>query len=159
MYTFPRTLSAVFGRTIHRNGYIELCKPANVNIIKEWLSENNQSLSDGAVVIQSSCGQVWPYPALLHGRGNWTAIDLLFALPDVPMTFMEEINGEAYRVQITNVYEQKDIPQNLARKSLKSKSLMKLQLLGGESEDYIRQFNLEMKNEENNFISTFSSTH
>lgn len=128
MYTLPRTLSTVFGRKIHRNGYIESCKPVSVTIFREWINENNQFLPEGAVVIQSSCGQVWPYPALLHGRGNWSAVDLLFALPDVPMTFMEEINGEAYRVQITNVYEQKDMPRAVSTRhpSLKSKSLMKM---------------------------------
>jgi hypothetical protein len=123
MYTLPRTLSSVFGRRIHRNGYMETCKPSPVSIFKEWIIENNQFLPEGSVVIQSSCGQVWPYPALLHGRGNWSAIDLLFALPDVPMTFMEEINGEAYRVQITNVYEQKDVPRSQSgRLSITNKS-------------------------------------
>lgn len=128
MYTLPRVLSAVFGRRIHRNGYIELSKPSPVSIFKEWFDENNQCLPDGAVVIQSSSGQVWPYPALLYGRGNWSAVDLLFTLPDVPMTFMEEINGEAYRVQITNVYQVKDIPKNIVHRSLsmRSKSFMKL---------------------------------
>lgn len=128
MYTLPRALSAVFGRRIHRNGYIELCKPSSVSIFKDWLTENYQLLPEGSVVIQSSCGQVWPYPALLYGRGNWSAVDLLFSLPDVPMTFMEEINGEAYRVQVTNVYESKEIPKYNKQPStnFKSKSFMNL---------------------------------
>jgi starch synthase len=112
MYTLPRALSAVFGRRIHRNGYIEKCQPVSVSIFKEMLEENDEHLPEGAIVIQSSCGQVWPYPALLYGRGNWSAVDLLFTLPDVPMTFMEEINGEAYRLQITNVYEHREVPKN-----------------------------------------------
>ena len=128
MYTLPRALSAVFGRRIHRNGYIELCKPSPVSIFKEWLTENYQLLPEGSLVIQSSCGQVWPYPALLYGRGNWSAVDLLFSLPDVPMTFMDEINGEAYRVQITNVYESKDFPKaNKLPSNYKSKSFMNLE--------------------------------
>ena len=53
----------------------------------------------------------------------WSAVDLLFSLPDVPMTFMDEINGEAYRVQITNVYESKDFPKpNKLPSNFKSKS-------------------------------------
>jgi hypothetical protein len=43
----------------------------------------------------------------LYGRGNWSGVDLLFALLDIPMTFMDEIDGEAYRIKITNVYESK----------------------------------------------------
>jgi len=98
-----------------------------VNIFKEYLEENNQFLPEGSVIVQSSSGQVWPYPALLYGRGNWPAIDLLFTLPDVPMTFLNEIDGEAYRLKVTNVYEQKDVPK--PDKALpRSKSLKKLEM-------------------------------
>lgn len=121
MYSLPRGLSSVFGRRIHRNGYIETSEPANVGILKEFLNEDNKLLPEGGVIIQSSSGQVWPYPALLYGRGNWSAIDLLFTLNYIPMTFMEEINGEAYRVQIANVYEQKELPKFVSSLS-KSKS-------------------------------------
>ena len=71
---------------------------------------------------------------MLYGRGNWSAIDLLFSLPDVPMTFMNEIDGEAYRVQITNVYTSKDVKSSEDnsnnnqgnRLKSRSKSLMRL---------------------------------
>jgi hypothetical protein len=125
MYTLPRALSSVFGRRIHRNGYIETAKPSSVNVFKEMLEENNQYLPEGGIVIQSSSGQVWPYPALLYGRGNWSAVDLLFTLPDIPMTFMDEINGQAYRVQITNVYEHREVPKNLME-AKRSKSFVSL---------------------------------
>lgn len=127
MYTLPRALSSVFGRRIHRNGYIENCKPEPVSIIKDWLEENNEFLPEGALTIQSSCGQVWPYPALLYGRGNWSAIDLLFSLTDIPMTFMDEIEGEAYRVKITNVYSSKDLPKRSSGVGIKSKSYASLE--------------------------------
>ena len=126
MYTLPRALSSVFGRKIHRNGYVENCKPEPVSIIKDWLEENNQFLPEGALTIQSSCGQVWPYPALLYGRGNWSAIDLLFSLPDIPMTFMDEIEGEAFRVKITNVYSSKELPKRISGNAIKSKSFVLL---------------------------------
>jgi hypothetical protein len=91
------------------------------------LEENNQFLPDGAITIQGSCGQVWPYPALLYGRGNWCAIDLLFALPDIPMTFMDEIEGEAYRVKITNVYSSKELPKRSSNLGLRSRSFLSLE--------------------------------
>ena len=113
---------------------MESVPPENVSIIKEWFEENYQNLPEGAILVQSSSGQVWPYPALLYGRGNWSAIDLLFTLPDIPMTFMNEIDGEAYRVQITNVYTSKEIKNNEDnsnnqgnnRLKSRSKSLLKL---------------------------------
>ena len=132
MYTLPIIICQMLGKKILRDGKMETVPPENVSIIKDWYKENYQSLPYGAMLVQSSSGQVWPYPALLYGIGNWSAIDLLFSLPDIPMTFMGEIDGEAYRVQITNVYEKKDLqdPQESSTdtSSLKSrsKSLMKL---------------------------------
>jgi len=132
MYTLPVIICQMLGKKILHNGNMEQVPPENVSIIKEWYKENYQNLPEGAILVQSSSGQVWPYPALLYGRGNWSAIDLLFTLPDVPMTFMNEIDGEAYRVQITNVYTSKDNkPEENStlqsnRLKSRSKSLMKL---------------------------------
>ena len=130
MYTLPVILSQMLGKKILHNGNIESVQPENISIIKEWYEENYKNLPEGAILVQSSSGQVWPYPALLYGKGNWSAVDLLFTLPDVPMTFMNEINGEAYRVQITNVYTSKEnknegIPNNDRNRLSRSKSLMK----------------------------------
>ena len=108
MYTLPIIICQMLGKKISHNGNMESVPPENVSIIKEWYKENYNNLPEGSILVQSSSGQVWPYPALLYGRGNWSAIDLLFTLPDVPMTFMNEIDGEAYRVQITNVYTSKE---------------------------------------------------
>ena len=132
MYTLPVIICQMLGKKILHNGNMEQVPPENVSIIKEWYKENYQNLPEGAILVQSSSGQVWPYPALLYGRGNWSAIDLLFTLPDIPMTFMNEIDGEAYRVQITNVYTSKEnkTEENTAlqgnRLKSRSKSLMRL---------------------------------
>ena len=131
MYTLPVLICQMLGKKILHNGNMESVPPENVSIIKEWYKENYQNLPEGAILIQSSSGQSWPYPALLYGRGNWSAIDLLFTLPDIPMTFMNEIDGEAYRVQITNVYSSKEKSSdnsnnNGGRLKSRSKSLMKL---------------------------------
>ena len=129
LYTLPIILCEVLGKKIQRDGRIDSVPPTDISLIKEWYNENYKELPEGALLIQSSSGQVWPYPALLYGRGNWSAVDLLFCLPDIPMTFMNEIDGEAYRVQITNVYESKENKQNEnqgGRLKTRSKSLLKL---------------------------------
>ena len=132
MYTLPVIICQMLGKKIKHNGNMESVAPENVSIIKEWYKENYQNLPEGAILVQSSSGQVWPYPALLYGKGNWSAIDLLFTLPDIPMTFMNEIDGEAYRVQITNVYTSKENKNEESstnqgnRLKSRSKSLMKL---------------------------------
>lgn len=116
-------------KKIQRDGRIDSVSPSDISLIKDWYNENYKDLPEGALIVQSTSGQVWPYPALLYGRGNWSAVDLLFSLPDLPMTFMDEIDGEAYRVQITNVYESKDNKSNDitgGRLKTRSKSLLKL---------------------------------
>ena len=129
LYTLPIILCEVLGKKIQRDGRIDSVSPSDISLIKDWYNENYKDLPEGALLVQSSSGQVWPYPALLYGRGNWSAVDLLFSLPDLPMTFMDEIDGEAYRVQITNVYESKDNKSNDitgGRLKTRSKSLLKL---------------------------------
>ena len=129
LYTLPIILCEVMGKKIQRDGRIDSTSPSDISLIKDWYNENYKDLPKGALLVQSSSGQVWPYPALLYGRGNWSAVDLLFSLPDIPMTFMDEIDGEAYRVQITNVYESKDNKSNDnsgGRLKTRSKSLLKL---------------------------------
>ena len=132
MYTLPMIISEILGKKIQRDGKIEKTRQKDVSIIKAWYDDNYQNLPEGALLVQSSSGQIWPYPALLYGRGNWAAVDLLFSLPDIPMTFMNEIDGEAYRVKIVNVYESKEKPQgsssttNLLSSKKRSKSLMRL---------------------------------
>ncbi len=129
LYTLPIILCEVLGKKIQRDGRIDSVPPTDITLIKEWYNENYKELPEGALLIQSSSGQVWPYPSLLYGRGNWSAVDLLFSLPDIPMTFMDEIDGEAYRVQITNVYESKENKQSEnqgGRLRTRSKSLLKL---------------------------------
>jgi hypothetical protein len=56
------------------------------------------------LILRSLSSARLPYPALLLGRNAWTAVDLLYSLPGVPMTFGEEHAGRAYRVDVTGTY-------------------------------------------------------
>ena len=53
--------------------------------------------------MQSLTGHTLPYPALLYGRGAWAVVDLLFFMEDVPMTYIGEQNGRAYKPKILNL--------------------------------------------------------
>lgn len=48
--------------------------------------------------MQSSTSHTLPLPAYLYGQGTWAAIDTLFFMPDLPITFMGELEGEVYKV-------------------------------------------------------------
>lgn len=53
---------------------------------------------EGSILIQSSTAHSWPYPAFLYGKASWAAVDILFLLPDIPITFNSEVTGEIYRL-------------------------------------------------------------
>lgn len=160
LYSLPRAISMVLGRRIHRNGYIEMCKPEDISIIKNFLFDNYAYCPKGSRIIQSSSGQAWPYPALLYSRGNWAAVDLLFTIMDVPMTFMNEIYGEAYRFQITSIYERSE----LMNKEIiaKRKSMTSLEPLSQESKKpELKQIKMSFTNlnDPNIKIPKISSKH
>jgi len=57
--------------------------------------------------MQSSTSHSLPYPAYLYGQGTWAAIDTLFFMPDLPITFMGELDGDVYRAgQVQTVFQQ-----------------------------------------------------
>jgi len=43
---------------------------------------------------------------MLYKRGTWAAIDLLFFLPDIPMTIIGEREGKATKVKSVNIFAQ-----------------------------------------------------
>jgi len=69
-----------------------------VYALKEFVKESRLFVPDGTIMLQSSTAHSWPYPAYLYGKGTWAAVDILFFLPDIPITFMGELDGEIYRL-------------------------------------------------------------
>lgn len=55
-------------------------------------------MPDGTILMQSSTAHSLPYPAFLYGKGSWAAIDILFFMPDIPITMFGELEGQVYRV-------------------------------------------------------------
>jgi hypothetical protein len=73
-------------------------------------------------MLQSSSAHQWPYPAYLYGKGSWAAVDLLYFMPDVPITFMGEIDGEVYRIETTKVFQHEQHETKVAGGGLKKTS-------------------------------------
>ena len=59
-------------------------------------------------MIQSSTAHTLPYPAYLYGKGTWAAIDILFFMPDIPITFMGELQGDIFKVGAQGTVFQQD---------------------------------------------------
>jgi starch synthase len=76
----------------------------NVNAIKKWFEQSRKNYPAGSILVQSTTYDAWPYPALIYKRGTWAAVDLFFLLGDIPLTYMGEIEGHAFREKTTNVF-------------------------------------------------------
>ena len=40
----------------------------------------------------------------MYGKAAWAAVDILYFLPDIPMTFMDEVDGHVLRLGQSSVY-------------------------------------------------------
>lgn len=112
LFKLPVALAALFGKKLLRSGQVIGCKPETVSTIKNWYESNRKFTPEGSYLIQSSTSHIWPYPALLYGRGALSAVDILFFMPDIPMTFMGETQGHVYRRNVTSIYQAKPLPRN-----------------------------------------------
>jgi len=101
MFKLPQAICSVFGKKLLKDGQIKQAEKENVLALKSWYEQNRQFLPDGTILLQSSSAHCWPYPAYLYGKATWAAVDVLFFMPDIPITFMGEIEGEVYRIGST----------------------------------------------------------
>lgn len=69
--------------------------------MKKWYENGRLFLPEGSIIMQSSSAHSWPYPAYMYGKASWAAVDILYFMPDIPITFMGEIDGEIYRLGTT----------------------------------------------------------
>eukprot|EP00742_Colponemidia_sp_Colp-10_P005221 GILJ01005578.1.p1 GENE.GILJ01005578.1~~GILJ01005578.1.p1 ORF type:complete len:1904 (+),score=304.73 GILJ01005578.1:50-5761(+) len=129
--TLPVALSTLFGKELHKDGRVTLTNRQTVVTLKKWFDETHKGLPEGAYLVQGSINHSSPYPALLYGRGAWPATDLLFFLPDTPMTFIGELEGKSYRIDLANVYEHRDVPNASLQPIPRPQSLLGLQQLTG----------------------------
>lgn len=104
MYNLPIALSTLFGKKLMRDGRIVECEKTNVNVFRTWYEHIKKFMSSGSILIQSTTSHIWPYPVLLYKRATWPIIDLFFFLPDIPMTFIGESEGESYKKPTTNIF-------------------------------------------------------
>lgn len=137
MFKLPIALSSLFGKKLHKDGRIEKCDKDNIVAIKKWYEETRRFLPEGTILLQSSTSHSLPYPAYLYGKATWAAIDILFFMPDQPITFMGEIDGEIYKVggDVTTLFQhdQKDLAKTGNEPLKRSNSQLMMALTKHES--------------------------
>ena len=105
LFKLPQVLCGLFGKRLHKDGRLTVGEERqDVTQVKRWFEEGREMMPRGSVLVQSSTAHSWPYPAYLYGKGAWAAVDTLFFMPDLPITFMDEVNGHAFRVSTTQIY-------------------------------------------------------
>lgn len=107
LFKLPVALSALMGKRLHNDGRLEACEKQTVVGIKQWYEDSRRFLPDGTILMQSSTSHTLPLPAYLYGQATWAAVDTLFFMPDLPITFMGELEGEVYKVgEVATVFQQ-----------------------------------------------------
>ena len=96
------------GKRLYNDGRVEnQGKAEAVPTIKTWYENSRKFLPDGTILMQSSTSHTLPLPAYLYGQGTWAAIDTLFFMPDLPITFMGELEGKIYKIgEVATVFQQ-----------------------------------------------------
>jgi starch synthase len=104
LYNLPQTIASLFGKKLYKDGRVQSQEVKSVTALKEWYVNTRRFLPPGSILLQSSSAHCWPYPAFLYGKGSWAAVDILYFMPDIPFTFMGEVDGEVYRLEIQSVF-------------------------------------------------------
>lgn len=106
LFNLPVALSTLFGKKLHKDGRLEDCpREKNVATVRQWYNETRRFLPEGTILLQSSTAHSLPYPAHLYGKGTWAAIDVLYFMPDVPITFMGEVDGEVLNIGSQTIFQ------------------------------------------------------
>jgi len=110
LYKLPIAISGIFGKKLHKTGQVEECEKDTTVALKRWYDETRKFLPEGTILMQSSTAHSLPYPAYLYGKGTWAAIDILYFMPDIPITYGGEIDGEVFKVgQSQTIFQHKQV--------------------------------------------------
>jgi len=97
LYNFPSAIATLYGKRVTLDGIIHDSESLGVNSFRIWYEAFRKELPKGSIIIENTTSYVWPHPLLLYKGGAWSFIDLMFFLPHIPMTFLGEIEGHAFR--------------------------------------------------------------
>lgn len=102
----PRALASVFDLGIHKDGSItylpgivesnsniDFIERKSVRVFYDWYQRERLGYPQNALTVYPSSSHYLPYPTSIYGAGSWAAVDLLFFLPEVPLTYGNEHRG------------------------------------------------------------------
>ena len=87
---------------INKDGSIShLAEKKDVSVLYDWYQIEREKYPQNSILIFASSWHHFPYPTSLYGLGAWAAVDLLYFLPELPMTFIGEELGWVKNPDIT----------------------------------------------------------
>jgi hypothetical protein len=123
IYIFPEAFSHLYEINLgiyplmlfmKKNGINNMLKAYNEYFVK------NMPLNTQCII--SSGNDIWPYPNLLFGNGAIPYITALFTMNYIPMTFMDEINGDLKRNYPYSYFESLKIKKDNSQRRPNSNS-------------------------------------
>ena len=113
IYIFPEIFSHLYDINLGIDPLMSFMKKNTINnMLKSYNEYFNKNMPLYTQCIISSGNDIWPYPNLLFGEGAIPYITALFTMNYIPMTFMEEINGELKRNYPYSYYESSKVKKD-----------------------------------------------
>jgi len=98
----PRSLASVFGTGLTKDGTrMQLSQRQSVKAFYDWYELERMRFPQNSILLYGS-SHYTPYPTAMYGAGAWAAVDLMFLLPEVPITFVGEQAGWTMSVDISS---------------------------------------------------------
>eukprot|EP00026_Physarum_polycephalum_P000161 Phypoly_transcript_00161.p1 GENE.Phypoly_transcript_00161~~Phypoly_transcript_00161.p1 ORF type:complete len:2059 (-),score=306.68 Phypoly_transcript_00161:106-6282(-) len=99
--TLPKALSSVFSKGLNKDGGLfDLGVRQTVRAFYDYYEMRSVTYPENSILIYPSSSHHTPYPLAFFGHGTWSAVDLLFFLPELPLTYIGEQNGWVHNVDI-----------------------------------------------------------
>ncbi|KAM9964867.1 hypothetical protein ACTFIW_004659 [Dictyostelium discoideum] len=97
----PKALASVFDKGISKDGIVfDLRQRQSVKALYDYYEMRMSTYPQNSIILYPSSTHHSPYPLQIYNAGAWAAVDLMYFLPEIPITYIGEQNGWYYHVDI-----------------------------------------------------------
>eukprot|EP01113_Clastostelium_recurvatum_P031061 TRINITY_DN3842_c0_g1_i1.p1 TRINITY_DN3842_c0_g1~~TRINITY_DN3842_c0_g1_i1.p1 ORF type:complete len:2351 (-),score=511.23 TRINITY_DN3842_c0_g1_i1:62-7114(-) len=98
----PRALHAVYEKELAKDGNIHHIGRQTVRWFYDYYEMQVATFPPNSLILNPSSTHHTPYPSQFFGAGTWAAIDLLYFLPEIPITYFGEQYGWMNHIDINS---------------------------------------------------------
>jgi len=97
----PKALASVFDKGISKDGIVfDLRQRNSVKTLYDYYEMRMSTYPQNSIILFPSSTHHSPYPLSIYNAGAWAAVDMLYFLPEIPITYIGEQFGWYYHVDI-----------------------------------------------------------